>query len=190
MFQIIKFFFLKDKTMFDLILYTKDPNTIKHKLKRYLQTAPDGVVVFDIDETLFINVEVDKIARHPLGESLYKIAESLGRKIVLVTAREGDPSSRKYLLNQLKQMKFENFDMIFMQPQSAESTAAYKYEARQIIKKKFNRIILNVGDQLGDHFEQADQQEQLLMTVLHPKTYYVLKIEDDPSELSLKLIEY
>ena len=175
--------------MFDLIEYTKDPNQIKHKLKQYLKQAKDGAVVFDIDETLFVNLEEDKIAIHPLGHSLYKFAKQQGRQIILVTAREGDPSSRKYVLAQLEQMGYHDFDMVYMQPKHAESTAMYKYQTRNKIKEQFGRIVLNLGDQISDHFVQADEQEQLLTSVLHPRTYYVLKINNDPSDLSLKLIE-
>ena len=175
--------------MLDLIEYSKDINLIKHKLKLYLKQAPEGAVVFDVDETLFVNVKEDKIALHPLGASLYSLVQKQGRKICLVTAREGDPSSRLYLINQLQQMGYRDFDMIFMQPKHSESTASYKHGTRQIIKQRFGRIVLNVGDQLSDHFEKADEEEQLLTSVFHPRTYYVLKIKTDPSDLSLKLIE-
>lgn len=183
------------RKLFDIVDYTTDPVNLIDPVSSYLTKHSKDLgpgrccCVFDIDDTLFSTRDDDEfIAVQKVGKYVYDICNRLNIDVVLVTARQGSPSSKAYVKKQLRQLNFEYTDL-FMQSSKDKDTSCYKANCRRSISKK-RKILLNVGDQLSDHFEGlSDQDEALVRTTFSPDTYYIVKIPNDPATLSFKFVE-
>ena len=183
------------KKLFDIIDYKVDPAGLVPAVSAYLskearkQEPGSCCCVFDIDDTLFSTRDDDEfISVHKVGKYIYELCRRLGIDVVLVTARQGSPSSKAYVKKQLKQLGFYYSDL-YMQSKNDTDTSRYKYNCRAEIAKK-RKILLNVGDQLSDHFNSlSESDEAVARATFSGSTYYVIKVPDDPARLSIKFIE-
>ena len=179
--------------LLDLIDYTNDPKEMIQKLDVYLERMlqkhkPYSVFcVFDIDDTLFSTRDPDEFICHQkVGQYLYKKCNELNIPIHLVTARLGSKSSQVYLEEQLKLMGYSSYKSLYMQTKD-EDTAAYKARIRNELTSERNACILNIGDQLTDHFSDiTDEDYTELACVLNPNTYYIMRVAGDSALCSIK----
>lgn len=185
----------RETKLFDIVEFTKDCLCLKDNLKKYLfvnsQRHETCCAVFDIDETLFINKDAndetqDEICVHKFGKMLYNYCLKLKIPCILVTAREGSKSSRKYVMRQLDQMGIRNYERLYMQGKHDTKTSAYKARIRSQLKEEFGSVSINCGDQITDHFSVDDSMEVTLKSIFASTTYYVLINYFDVAMLSIK----
>ena len=178
--------------LLDLIDYTNDPKEMIQKLDVYLERMlrkhryPYSVFcVFDIDDTLLTTRDPDEFICHQkVGQYLYRKCIELNIPIHLVTARLGSKSSQLYLEQQLKLMGYSGYKSLYMQTKD-EDTAAYKARIRNELTSE-NACILNVGDQLTDHFSDINEDFAEISCVLNPNTYYIMRVAGDSALCSIK----
>ena len=175
---------------FQIIDYFKRQENVFNKIAAYLKFCSHKfknkklLCIFDIDETLlFTSKSGNQVTHHPLGKKIYHYCLNHNIEIALITAREGSVASLEYLMNQLNILKYENHIKVFMQSKKDECTSLYKYQKRKQLSKNYH-IILNVGDQMSDLFKNDPQSFEICKS-----TYYFLKVKDDPSFASLKLVD-
>ena len=112
---------------------------VKMAAMEYLSTRKMGLydtVVFDIDDTL-INRE-----NKPIGEmiTLYKFAELLGYKMIIITARPYDKDNEAWTKRQLFEIGIYSYSLYFASPMKKDD-----------VKRKYkSKAILSVGDQWTD----------------------------------------
>ena len=104
----------RQKKLFDIIDYRVDPAGLIPAVSAYLNKEARKVqkekpgsccCVFDIDDTLFSTRDDDEyISVHKVGKYIYELCRRLGIDVVLVTARQGSPSSKAYVKKQLQQL--------------------------------------------------------------------------------------
>lgn len=144
-------------------------STINH----LLQTANPAshVVVFDIDATVLYNTSRNQCGAEPnfKVQRIYDAATKRGFDIYFVTARPGMPSNRKWTIEQLHCMGFDNFKGLYMRSgrdRTVSDIARFKRNSREDIERRTGKkVLLNMGDQWSDlvvttpsAFESLDYQ--------------------------------
>ena len=111
-----------------------------------------GTIVWDIDDTLVDNEENIIKPTH----YVYKEAEKLGFKNVIVTARPDFPHNRKLTEKMLNDNRIETCHHVYMMPSdlnpTEKSISKFKKDSRNEINMKYGRIIAYIGDQFTDGY--------------------------------------
>lgn len=141
---------------------------IPRGIPKYAKTSKKLAVVFDIDETTLSNVrhiqtqDYGYIARsweawvaegqctaiYPV-QAVYQTAQNAKVDVFFITGRkESDAPSTE---RNLRQVGYENWARIIYKPNGfAESTKAFKIDARRKLAAEGYLIIANIGDQNSD----------------------------------------
>jgi hypothetical protein len=122
----------------DYITQYKDPIMFTDVLN-YIMSRPIGPndwVMFDIDDTLI------KIDGTPMNEiiRLLKVCEMLDYKILILTARPGNPDNKQWTKQQLAQYGI-TYDLLAFAPPEHKSTCK-----KFLMKERGYKFILSVGD--------------------------------------------
>lgn len=179
------------RELLSIVDCSKDPKALLRHLQRYLETVSNKkrVAVFDIDDTLLSSRDDESICVHPVGRFLFDTCLRLNIRVVLVTARQGSPTSLKYCRQQLAALHYNGFDRLYMQSKEDTDTAQYKARVRREVARELGDVILNCGDQLSDLTCQREDDTNYIRSNLSKHTYYVLRLPHDPAKLSVKFEE-
>lgn len=115
-------------------------NKVKSAAMNFLSNrtrGPTDAVMFDIDDTL-----LSTSGSHPIREmlSLYKFAEMIGYKMIIITARPYSEENRLWTTRQLLEIGINPYNIYFVPPQ----------EKGPLKKKLGLNFVLSVGDQWTD----------------------------------------
>jgi predicted secreted acid phosphatase len=116
----------------------------------------NGVVIFDIDDTL---VDSDEKRISPVV-NLFKLSQKFGFACSIVTARQEGLKNRNETAEMLQKCGIENWTHLYMMPSALRGkikteeqlrryVSAYKSDARDQISQTYD-IIANIGDMWHD----------------------------------------
>jgi predicted secreted acid phosphatase len=129
------------------------------RLKRMALGATDAAV-FDIDETLILNLEGDKYQRNTPVWEVYNYLNAKGVALYFVTARRKSEASIEYARSQAGTFYARDDGLYMVNEEYNEDPSAsdFKLACRQRIEnKKDKRIVLNVGDNWSDLTTNVEQ---------------------------------
>lgn len=154
------------------------------------------VVVFDIDDTLLSeNRKQDAFFLIPQIRWLIGKTRELGGSVHLITARNDDPNTRKYTVEQLKMIDIlpgRDYDSLHLTPGNMRDTMATVSQAKQALRRKVGReqggrVILSVGDQWTDHVRVASDKDIETLDETFPASFTIVRVDDDSTLWGLKL---
>jgi hypothetical protein len=184
-----------------IVDYTKRPKIAVERTfawfdycERKYGGASKLIVVMDIDDTLLLD-EFGKgeefITHIPSGHAIFIECRRRGIDVHLVTAREGDDHSRKFVRDQLRSLGYDGYRTLYMvnaRYKNQPNAAVFKGKSRHAIANETGKqIILNVGDKLHDMYPLYNQYIDEIKRMACRSTYYFIEVDDDASLLSLKL---
>ena len=108
-----------------------------------------GIVVFDIDDTLF-----NREKRLPTA-AIYKKCSDLGFSCAIITARSNTPGARSFTVDELHKHGITDWEVLHLMPPrkdrrvTGEDIACYKRAKRDEIARK-HTIIANIGNMWTD----------------------------------------
>lgn len=108
------------------------------------RTEYNGVIIFDIDDTLLLPLE-----GKPIPECIffYNWIKSIGFTPVIVTARAGFEQNIRSTIKQLNKLGIKDFPYIFFRPVEQDDVFTYKLQARAEIYNIYKgNVIMSVGD--------------------------------------------
>ena len=112
--------------------------------------------VFDIDETLLLNINRERVRKNPATAPVVTWLRNHGVKLFAVTARSFTKGIREYSLQQLTAVGHDDYDedSIGLTYDNYEdfSRSWCKYRWRRKIMREGYEIILNAGDNFSDLF--------------------------------------
>ena len=103
--------------------------------------SPGDAVMFDIDDTLIYSTTgkpIDKVV------DLLRTCKTLGYKIVIITARQGDSESQDFTDKQLAEFNIRYDFLGYCDPESKS------YLKQYLMKKEGWHFVLSVGDLYTD----------------------------------------
>jgi predicted secreted acid phosphatase len=164
-------------------------------LKPLLKKVENPAAVFDIDETLILNVEDDGYKVH---RPVYDVVQFLRKHqvpIFVVTARRKSEASAVYAMEQLYTFYKDEFDGLYMvnkEHDEDDSASIFKFRSRQRVMDKGYTIVLNAGDNWSDLGLMAKYEKHQVHAewkTTHPsrKKHYLLKNVEETSMLSWKV---
>jgi predicted secreted acid phosphatase len=111
--------------------------------------AENPAVVLDIDGTIVHNSEDGSSKCVCVFRSMVAACARNGIKVFVVTARPDEEGNRDWTERQLAACSILPLEGLYMRPASADYTET-KHRARDDIRSQGYKIILSVGDQVGD----------------------------------------
>lgn len=157
------------------------------------------VAVFDIDDTLVMDVEDEAFHVNPAVVKLFQSLKSLGCENYVVTARQHGTEERKFSLDQLRAVGIDcRPGHLFHCPardrsRGTQGVAEFKARARQRIAEKHGtKLALTVGDQWTDMVVVKSSDELYRMperTSVAPDQFALVRPEDNVVRWGLKLRE-
>lgn len=170
---------------------------LRSRIKKTREGKCIPVVVADVDDTIIRQSPYDenKFVHEPLGAWLFEWCMQHGMHGHIITARQGTADAKAFLLQQLrragirdppaeeggerlplgKQPPVPNAHAIrvYMRPRKHHDISQAKSEARQLFAAN-ERIVVTVGDQLGDHMHLTEMDEVVRCEErFNPCTYYL-----------------
>jgi len=163
-------------------------------LKPLLEKVENPAAVFDIDETLILNVEDDGYKVH---RPVYDVVQFLRKHhvpVFVVTARRKSEASAAYAMEQLYTF-YDEFDGLYMvnkEHDEDDSASIFKFRSRQRVMDKGYTIVLNAGDNWSDLGLMAKNEKHQVHTewkTTYPsrKKHYLLENVEETSLLSWKV---
>ena len=173
------------------MIHAKDRSTAKvvgrlsPKLAAMGRGVPNPVAVFDIDETLLINLSAtneDAIRPNPPIVALAQDLLKSGKwKVHVVTARPASKANMDWSVKQLEQIGIPTAKLagFHMMPPRSHSASRFKENARKRIATT-GTILLSVGDQWGDLMRRgqsaAGEKPTYLIENPAPTTAWSIKL--------------
>lgn len=118
------------------------------KASNYLFPNSEGVIIFDIDDTLLLPQ-----SGKPIPETVffYNLIKNMGFIPVIITARPGFEENIYHTIQQLKHINVTGFDYIFFMPPGQTDIASYKLKARKEIYDIYRgNVLMSIGDMHWD----------------------------------------
>jgi len=147
-------------------------NVIIDKLKQIMdkEEPKEWAAVFDIDETLLLNLADDvRVRKNPDTAKVVTWLREHGVKLFAVTARSFTKGIREYSLQQLEAVGHNDYDedSIGLTYDNYEdfSRSWCKYRWRRKIMRKGYEILLNAGDNFSDLFVLKENDPDILNRV-------------------------
>ena len=132
-------------------------------------TRQPWAAVFDIDETLLLNLPNDAVKQNPATIKVVQWLRDHNVKLFAVTARSFTEASRHYALEQLRAVGHTDYDeeSIFLTFSNYEpySRSWFKYQARKRIVAQGYHLLLNAGDNFSDLFVLKEHDPDVLVDV-------------------------
>lgn len=140
------------------------------KMKKIMdKESKKWAAVFDIDETLLLNINRERVRKNPATASVVTWLRDHGVKLFAVTARAFTEASREYALQQLEAVGHDDYDedTIGLTFDNYEdfSRSWCKYRWRRKIMREGYDILLNVGDNFSDLFVLQENDPDILARV-------------------------
>ena len=162
-------------------------------LEPILKQTTNPAAVFDIDETLILNLENDGFTVHEPVKRVYDFLQARGVAIFIVTARRKSEASADYAQEQI--FKFyrgwKKLYMVNKKHNDDDSASIFKFECRQRIIDDGYTIILNCGDNwsdLGLTVEYKDNEYHRFKDDYPDRSkHYVLEDVEETSKISWKV---
>lgn len=132
---------------------------VLNRLKE-MALGPKHAAVFDIDETLILNLEGDEFQRNTPVWKVYNYLNGKGVALYFVTARRKSEASIDYARHQVDTFYPKNDGLYMVNKKHDEDSSAsdFKFACRERIEnKKQKRIVLNVGDNWSDLTTNVEQ---------------------------------
>lgn len=158
------------------------------------------IVVFDIDETLFLNNDDnDKVKPNHVVLTFCKKCIKQGIPVYLITARRDSDENRAWTKGQLKTVGLHEessarpgYKKLYMRPASYRSThliSKFKKCCRKRIAQKEGKLIyVNVGDQWSDVFEFPNEKEFDNLVEADNRSYFIIQpVNEEYLMYSVKL---
>ncbi len=138
------------------------------KMKKIMKEegSKKWAAVFDIDETLLLNINRERVRKNPATASVVTWLRDHGVKLFAVTARLFTEASREYALQQLEAVGHDDYDedsigLTFYNYDNF-SRSWCKYRWRRKIMREGYEILLNVGDNFSDLFVLQEDDPDIL----------------------------
>lgn len=130
-----------------LVLSTKNKEHIEELIRIAKVDFTKKVAFFDIDDTLIDSMTNQRI-EHVFD--IYKLLQSKGVRMVLITARAHSIFSVNYTRNQLDMLGIQ-YDQLYLRPEDSLNLFLFKGLCRRFDAEMFPRQVLcSVGDQMWD----------------------------------------
>ena len=142
----------ESKTTYHNIRLDDPATNAINMLEPILEQTTNPAAVFDIDETLILNLENDGFTVHEPVKRVYDFLQARDVAIFIVTARRKTMASADYAQKQI--IKFydgwKKLYMVNKKHNMEESASIFKFECRQRVIDDGYTIILNCGDNWSD----------------------------------------
>lgn len=158
---------------------------VLNRLKE-MALGPTDAAVFDIDETLILNLEGDEYQMNTPVWEIYNYLNAKRVALYFVTARRKSQASIDYARRQVDTFypKNDGLYMVNKEFNDEPSASDFKFACRERIQnQKDKRIVLNVGDNWSDLTTNVEQCKERWTS---RENSYVLE-EDGNVLLSWKL---
>ena len=163
-------------------------------LEGVLKTVDAPAAIFDIDETLILNVEDDG---YKVNRPVYDVVRFLQKKnvpIFVVTARRKSKASAAYAIDQLCTFYsgLSGLYMVNKEHDDDDSASIFKFRSRRRVMHKGYTIVLNAGDNWSDlglmtKYKHHAVHETWKKDYPSRNHHYLLQMVEETSRLSWKV---
>ena len=183
----------ESETTYHNIRFDDPATNVINTLKPILNSTATPAAVFDIDETLILNLESDGFTVHEPVKRVYDFLQARGVAIFVVTARRKSEASAKYAQDQIGTFYrgWKKLYMVNEEHNEDDSASIFKFECRQRVIDDGYTIILNCGDNwsdLGLTVEYKDNKYHRFKDDYPDRSkHYVLEDVEETSRISWKV---